>query len=87
MNNFQLFLELLSHLKVLLPFSRPAVLFNLVLMVLSLAQSHNCHLGTLVLVWPVEGTRDSLIQRARRWLANRDLKPGAYYLPLAKHLL
>ena len=56
-------------------------------MVSSLAQSHNCHLATLVLVWPVKGKRDSLIQRARRWLANRYLKPGVYYLPLVKHIL
>lgn len=87
MNNYQLLSALLNHLQPLLPLAREAILLNLALTVLSLAQSHDCHLATLVTVWPVKVKRTSLIQRLRRWLLNRYLTPRVYYLPLAKHLL
>lgn len=64
MNNYQLLSELLNHLRPLLPLARSAILLNLALTVLSLAQSYDCHLATIVTVWPVKGKRNSLIQRS-----------------------
>ena len=71
MSNFFLYLSLLKTLVGLLPAADAARLVNLTLMVLALSQSHNCRLATLVTVWPIFGKRESLIQRARRWLSNR----------------
>ena len=82
MNNYYLLSELYRTLQTLLPLARVGLLTNLSLMVLSLAQSHNCRLATLVTVWPLAGKRDSLIQRARRWLANRHLSQEIYYRPI-----
>ena len=44
-------------------------------------------MATLVTVWPLAGKRDSLIQRARRWLASRDLSQQIYYSPIIEHIL
>lgn len=87
MNNYYLLAELYRTLQALLPLARVGLLINLSLMVLSLAQSHNCRLATLVTVWPLGGKRDSLIQRARRWLANRHLSQQIYYSPIVEHVL
>jgi len=87
MNNYDLFARLLPHRQALLPTAKAALLANLALMVLALAQSSNCHLATLATVLPLAGQRENLIQRLRRWLKSRALSQRVYYLPLLKHLL
>jgi len=87
MNNYDLFARLLPHLQALLPTAKAALLANLALMVLALAQSSNCHLATLATVLPLAGQRENLIQRLHRWLKSRALSQRVYYLPLLKHLL
>lgn len=47
MNNYLLLSHLLSHLQPLLPLARAAILLNLALTVMSLAQSNDCHLAMI----------------------------------------
>ena len=63
MTNHQLCSLILRQLHLLLPGGKLTHLVNLALLVLSLAQSSNCHLATSTTVWPVSGKRESLIQR------------------------
>jgi hypothetical protein len=86
MCNVQLYPQLLQQLTLLLPQARPALVANLALTVLALAQSRDCHLATLATVLPLEGKRENLIQRLRRWLKNPRLTQRVYYVPLIKHL-
>ena len=86
MCNVQLYPQLLQQLTLLLPQARPALLVNLALTVLALSQSPDCHLATLATVLPLEGKREHLIQRLRRWLKNPRLTQRVYYVPLIKHL-
>jgi hypothetical protein len=87
MNNRQLLKLLLERLRLLLPAGKSASLVVLALLVLSLAQSPNCHLATLTTVWPVPGKRENLTQRLRRWLKNPGLHYQVYYAPLVRRLL
>jgi hypothetical protein len=86
MNNYHLYATLLEQLSILLPHGKAALIANLALMVLALAQSADCHLATLATVLPLEGQRENLIQRLRRWLKNRRLSQRVYYVPLVKYL-
>jgi len=54
MNNYRLLAALRQHLTALLPLAAPPLLLNLALLVLSLAQSPNCHLATLATVLPLD---------------------------------
>lgn len=87
MNTRRLLVALLRHLTASLPLATTALLFNLALMVLGLAQSPNCHLSTLATVLPIEGQRENLIQRLRRWLKAPTLSWERYYRPLARQFL
>ncbi len=87
MNNYQLLAALVRHLTALLPLATSALLLNLALMVLGLAQSPNCHLATLATILPIEGQRENLIQRLRRWLKTPSLSWERYYRPLASQFL
>src|SRR6266498_2111477 len=87
MNNSRLLVVLLRHLTALLPLATTALLLNLALMVLGLAQSPNCHLSTLATVLPIEGQRENLIQRLRRWLKAPTLSWERYYRPLVRQFL
>jgi hypothetical protein len=87
MNNEHLLTALLRHLRLRLPQAATALLFNLALMVLALAQSPNCHLATLATVLPLEGQRENLIQRLRRWLSAPQLTWECYYRPLVRQFL
>lgn len=60
---------------------------NLGLLCGALAFGHSCHLASLALDLPVEGQRDNLIQRLRRWLKTEQLKVGACYAPFARQLV
>ncbi|MFL5804040.1 MAG: hypothetical protein ACJ8CR_20135 [Roseiflexaceae bacterium] len=87
MNTRRLLVVLLRHLTGLLPLATTALLLNLALMVLGLAQSPNCHLSTLATVLPIEGQRENLIQRLRRWLKAPTLSWEHYYHPLVRQFL
>src|SRR6266542_1699512 len=87
MNNTRLLAALLRHLTSLLPTARAALRLNLALLVLALAQSPNCHLATLATILPIEGQRENLIQRLRRWLKTPSLSWERYYRPLASQFL
>lgn len=87
MNNRRLFNLLLTQLRLLLPAGKLTHVATLALLVLSLAQSSDCHLATLTTVWPVPGKRENLIQRLRRWLKNPKLHYRVYYAPLARRVL
>ncbi len=87
MNNYRLLVALRRHLTPLLPRAAPALLLNLALLVLSLAQSPNCHLSTLATVLPLDARRDNLIQRLRRWLKTPSLSWERYYRPLLTQFL
>src|SRR2546429_5995241 len=87
MNNYRLLAALRQHLTVRLPSATTALLLNLALMVLALAQSPNCHLSTLATVLPIDAHRDNLIQRLRRWLKTPTLSWERYYRPLIRQFL
>lgn len=87
MNNSRLLVVLLPHLTALLPLATTALLLNLALMVLGLAQSPNCHLSTLATVLPIEGQPENLIQRRSRWLKAPTLSWERYYRPLVRQFL
>jgi hypothetical protein len=87
MNTRRLLAALVRHLTALLPLATNALLLNLALMVLGLAQSPNCHLATLATILPIEGQRENLIQRLRRWLKTPSLSWERYYRPLARQFL
>jgi hypothetical protein len=82
MGIYRLLAEVFRQLRRLLPRGAVALVFNLALMVVALAQSPNCHLATLATVLPIEGQRENLIQRLRRWLASPHLDWERYYRPL-----
>jgi len=82
MNTYRLLNALLRHLTALLPQAATALVLNLALIVLALAQSPNCHLATLATVLPLRAQRENLIQRLRRWLATPQVDWQRYYRPL-----
>ena len=87
MNNQRLLTTVLRHLTPCLPKAATALLLNLALMVLALAQSPNCHLATLATVLPLSGQRENLIQRLRRWLTTPTVDWERYYRPLLSQFL
>ena len=87
MNNYRLLTALLRQLTPRLPKAATALLLNLALMVLALAQSPNCHLSTLATVLPLDGQRENLIQRLRRWLTTPAVNWARYYRPLVSQFL
>ena len=87
MNNQRLLTTVLRHLTLCLPKAATALLLNLALMVVALAQSPNCHLATLATVLPLEGQRENLIQRLRRWLSTPAVDWEHYYRPLVSQFL
>src|SRR5262249_51966446 len=87
MNNYRLLTELLRQLSPRLPKAATALLLNLALMVLALAQIPNCHLSTLATVLPLDTQRENLIQRLRRSLTTPALNWARYYRPLVSQFL
>lgn len=82
MSTCRLLAVVVGQLLRLLPGGVFPLVFNLALMVVALAQSSSCHLATLATVLPIEGQRENLIQRLRRWLASPHLDWERYYRPL-----
>jgi hypothetical protein len=87
MNNERLLTALRRHLTPRLPKAATALLLNLALMVVALAQSPNCHLAPLATVLPLSGQRENLIQRLRRWLTSPAVDWERYYRPLVSQFL
>jgi hypothetical protein len=65
--------------------SKPQVR-NLALLTQALVYSRNCHLANLALELPVDGQRDSLIQRLTRFLDNCRVTRERHYFPLVRDL-
>ena len=57
-------------------------LVNLALWVYGLFKARCCHLGRVADELPLEGQKDSIIQRLKRWLMNPGLVPQKLYLKL-----
>lgn len=57
-------------------------LVNLALWVYGLFKARSCHLGRVADELPVEGQKDSLIQRLKRWLMNLRVVPETLYRQL-----
>ena len=87
MNNYYLLTAVLRHLTPRLPKAATALLLNLALMVVALAQSPNCHLATLATVLPLSGQRENLRERLRRWLTTPAVDWERYYRPLVSQFL
>lgn len=81
MSTFRLLSVVVRQLLRILPRGAFPLVFNLGLLVVALAQSSNCHLATLATVLPLDGQRENLIQRLRRWLASPHLDWERYYQP------
>jgi hypothetical protein len=82
MGTYRILIVVFRQLLRLLPRGALPLVFNLALMVVALAQSPTCHLATLAAVLPIDGQRENLIQRLRRWLASPHLDWERYYRPL-----
>ena len=66
----QLYRKLTTELHRRLPAASKPQVQNLALLTQSLVFSENCHLSNLALQLPIDGRRDSLIQRPVRFLGN-----------------
>jgi len=63
------------------------LLKNQALFTQALVFSPDCVLSNLATELPVDGQRENLIQRLRRWLKTKKVSQKCCYLPLVKHLL
>ena len=63
------------------------LLKNQALFTQALVFSPDCVLSNLATELPVDGQRDNLIKRLRRWLKAQEVSQKRCYLPLVKHLL
>ena len=84
---YQLYRNLTTELQRRLPKASKPQVRNLALLTQALVFSPDCHVSNLALELPLEGQRDSLIQRLDRFLANRRLHRRVHYLPLVGQLL
>ncbi len=79
--------DLTNELRQRLPAASKPQVRNLALLTQALVFSENCHLPNLALQLPIEGRRDSLIQRLVRFLDNSRVSWRVHYLPLVADLL
>lgn len=86
MKHEQLYQELIKLLSAHLKQATRPQIRNLALMTLSLAYSPNCHLATLANAMPIEGQRENVVQRIRRWLGNEAVTQERCYKPLVKQV-
>jgi hypothetical protein len=82
-----LYRNLTSELQQRLPAATKPQVQNLALLTQALVFSDNCHLPHLALQLPIDGRRDSLVQRLVRFLDNCHVTQRAHYLPLVADLL
>lgn len=83
----QLYRNLTTELQRRLPGASKPQVRNLALLTQALVFSPDCHIPNLALELPIEGQRESLIQRLDRFLANSRLSRRVHYLPLVGQLL
>lgn len=83
----QLYRNLTTELQRRLPGASKPQVRNLALLTQALVFSPDCHIPNLALELPIEGLRESLIQRLDRFLANSRLSRRVHYLPLVRQLL
>jgi len=76
--------NLTKELQRRLPAASKAQVRNLALLTQALVYSPNCHLTNLALELPLDGQRDSLIQRLLRFLDNCHVSRATHYLPLVR---
>jgi hypothetical protein len=83
----ELYRKLTKELQRRLPGASKAQIRNQALLAQALVFSDNCHLPNLALQLPIEGQRENLIQRLRRFLDNCRVKQRVYYAPLVGQML
>ena len=83
---YQLYRKLTSELQRRLPGASQPQLRNQALLTQALVFSEDCHLPNLALQLPIEGQRESLIQRLRRFLDNVCLSQRVHYQPLIRQM-
>ncbi len=84
---FKLYRKLATKLQKHLTHASKPQIENLALLTQSLVFSPNCHLANLALNYPITGRRESLVNRASRFLDNQHLAQDVHYFPLVKALL
>jgi hypothetical protein len=82
----QLYRKLTKELQRRLPQASKAQVCNQALLTQALVFSDNCHLPNLALQLPLEGQRENLIQRLRRFLDNCRVRPQVHYHPLVDQM-
>jgi hypothetical protein len=82
-----LYRSLRNELRQRLPEANKSQVGNLALLSQALVFSDNCHLSHLALQLPIDGQRESLVQRLVRFLDNSHVTQRVHYRPLAKGLL
>lgn len=83
----ELYRRLTNELQRRLPQASQAQVRNQALLTQALVFSDNCHLANLALQLPIEGQRENLIQRLRRFLDNCQVKHRVHYQPLMRQML
>ncbi len=82
----KLYRKLARKLQKRLPYASKPQVENLALLTQALVFSPDCHLANLALAYPVLGRRESLVNRAVRFLDNSHLQRRVHYMPLVKTL-
>jgi hypothetical protein len=86
MRSLRLHKKLVQHLEEIGLQLSEAQLVNLALWSQALAVSADCHLANLALGLPIEGRRENLMQRLRRFLKQKQLGWQHGYGQLVRHL-
>lgn len=85
--NLKKYDKLMARCCQLLPQERSTRVRNLVLMVVALLMSTDCHLSSLAEVIPLQATELSIEQRLRRWLKNQHIDVRAWFAPFVRAAL
>ena len=83
----ELYIRLVKELENQLPWSSKAQTKNLALLTQGLVFGRKCSIGNLVSEYPLEGRRESLENRLRRFLSNSQVGWKRHYSPLVSNLL
>ena len=83
---YQLYRKLTNELQRRLPGASQPQVRNQALLTQALVFSEDCHLANLALQLPIDGQRESLIQRLRRFLDNVRLSQRVHYQPLLRQM-
>jgi hypothetical protein len=83
---YELYRKLTNELQRRLPGASQPQVGNQALLTQALVFSADCHLPNLAIQLPIEGQRESLIQRLRRFLDNVRLSQRVHYQPLIRQM-